>query len=344
MPMNIVFATYHAVMMLKGGPKTQILQSKLALEKLDAKVTLFNMWDELDRGKIDLVHLFGANIGTYHLARELHRSGYPFVVSPIFYTRRGNFLVRTVTSIDQTLQQSLRGAWTDYGIIRSICSWAKLVLPNTTHEAALVHEGFGIPLEKIHVIPNGVEERFYHADPGLFHQTYGLRDFILNVGHIGPERKNVLRLIQALSDIEHPAVILGRIEDSPEAELCKKEAAKNSNILLLDYLPNNTDLLASAYAACDVFALPSLFETPGIAALEAALAGAKIVITKHGGTTDYFEDYASYVEPSSVSEINQGIKKALQEKKNPVLREHIREHYTWEQVALKLKEAYHLDP
>jgi len=43
-------------------------------------------------------------------------------------------------------------------------------------------------------------------------------------------------------------------------------------------------MLASAYAACDVFVLPSMFETPGIAALEAGLAGAKIVITKYGGT------------------------------------------------------------
>ena len=32
-------------------------------------------------------------------------------------------------------------------------------------------------------------------------------------------------------------------------------------------------LLASAYAAARVFALPSWFETPGLAALEAALAG-----------------------------------------------------------------------
>ena len=33
--------------------------------------------------------------------------------------------------------------------------------------------------------------------------------------------------------------------------------------------------LPKVYAACDVFVLPSLFETPGIAALEAALTGAK---------------------------------------------------------------------
>ena len=174
--MNIVFASYHSVMLLKGGPRTQILQSKNALDKLGVNVSLFDMRHELDRSKVDLVHLFGANIGTFHFARELYRSGIPFVVSPIFYTRRSNTIVRTVTAADSALKNILRGAWTDYGMIRSICNWAKLVLPNTTHEAALAREGFGIESEKIIVVPNGVEERFYHADPSLFQNKYGIKN------------------------------------------------------------------------------------------------------------------------------------------------------------------------
>ena len=35
-------------------------------------------------------------------------------------------------------------------------------------------------------------------------------------------------------------------------------------------------LLALAYSACSVFALPSTLETPGLAALEAAAAGAPL--------------------------------------------------------------------
>ena len=41
----------------------------------------------------------------------------------------------------------------------------------------------------------------------------------------------------------------------------------------LGRLDHHDPLLASAYAAARVFALPSWFETPGLAALEAALAG-----------------------------------------------------------------------
>ncbi len=338
--MNITFATYHSVMLLKGGPRTQILQSQIGLEKLGVHVSLFDMWQELDRSKIDLVHLFGANIGTYHFARELHRNNIPFVVSPIFYTRRSNSLVNAVIKADATLTPLLRGAWTDYGMIRSICTWAKLVLPNTTHEAALVHEGFGIAQDKIHVVPNGVEERFYHADPSLFMETYGYKDFILNVGHIGPERKNVRRLIEALKEIDYPAVIIGRIEDSEAARDCLAEAKLNPRLQIIEYLPNHTDLLASAYAACDVFVLPGQFETPGIAALEAALAGAKIVATKYGGTTDYFGNHVEYIEPSSVASIRHGILTSLHKKKNNTLREHILANFTWDKVAEQLKATY----
>ncbi len=327
-------------MLLKGGPRTQVLQSKRALERLDVQVSLYDSWRELSGSDVDLVHLFGANIGTYHLARELHRTGIPFVVSPIFFTRKNTQFVRGVVAVDSFVRTFANGFWSDYGLITDICKWAKLVLPNTTHEAKLVEEGFGIPNEKIIVVPNGVEERFYYATPELFVQKYGIENFILNVGHIGPERKNVFRLIQALETIRHPAVIIGRVEQSEEAERCLSEAKKNSRLTIIEYLPNDSDMLASAYAACDTFVLPGLFETPGIAALEAGLAGAKLVVTKHGGTTDYFRDDAEYIEPASVESIGSGIVKSLGKPKAMQLREHIRKEFVWERVGEKLRNVY----
>jgi glycosyltransferase involved in cell wall biosynthesis len=172
----------------------------------------------------------------------------------------------------------------------------------------------------------------------LFVKAYGFSNFILNVGHIGPGRKNVLRLVRALNLINKPAVIIGRMEAGKELDAIRKEAGKH--ILLLDNIPNDSEMLASAYAACDVFVLPSLFETPGIAALEAALAGAKIVITKYGGTEEYFGDNAEYVEPTSIDLITSGISIALAKPKDNKLREHIKKHYLWEKVGEATMEVY----
>ena len=162
----------------------------------------------------------------------------------------------------------------------------------------------------------------------------------MNVGHIGPARKNILNLIHALKNIDHPAVIIGKITDSPYSKQCIEEAKKSKNILIIPGIDNNSELLASAYAAANVFVLPSLFETPGIAALEAALAGSKIVITPHGGTKDYFTTMAQYVEPYSVDSIREGIITSLNEKKNPELKEHIKKEFLWSRVAEKTLTVY----
>lgn len=338
--MNVCFASYHSVMMLKGGPRTQILQTKRCLEGLGVNVSLFESWQDFNKSKIDLIHLFGANIGTYHLAREIHKLGIPMVVSTIYYSRHSAPVVRTILAADTVARAIVRGSWTDYGIVADICKWSKMVLPNTQKEAKLVQRGLGILSEKITVIPNGVEARFYDADPELFKKTYGKDRFVLNVGHIGPQRKNVFRLIQALENINVPSVIIGRIEDNAYGRLCMEEAKKNPRLLMLDNIPNDSPLLASAYAASEVFALPSQFETPGIAALEAGLAGSKIVITKYGGTEEYFGNNAEYVEPTSWELIHHGITTALNKQRDNDLREHIKREFLWERVAEKTLNAY----
>jgi glycosyltransferase involved in cell wall biosynthesis len=242
--------------------------------------------------------------------------------------------------MNRVARNVVKGLWPDYALTAEICSWAKQVLPNKRDEANLLRDGFGIPEPRISVIPNGVDERFYSADPSLFKKKYGLERFILNVGHIGHGRKNVLNLIHALGTVSHPSVIIGRIIKGEYGDACVREAARYKQIHLIDGLDNSSELLASAYAACDVFVLPSLFETPGIAALEAALAGAKIVITPNGGTKEYFGDMATYVEPDSIDSIREGIVAALKQPKNPALREHIKQHYLWKNVAQQTAEAY----
>src|SRR5205085_2575717 len=66
-------------------------------------------------------------------------------------------------------------------------------------------------------------------------------------------------------------------------------------------------LLASAYAAARVVALPSWFETPGLAALEGALAGRAVVVTPYGCAPEYFGDMAVYVRPGRPTKLAQAL-------------------------------------
>ena len=338
--MKVTVASYQAVSILHGGPNTQIRNTMKYMALHGVEVSFLDPWKPIRREESDIVHLFAANIGTYHLARELHTLGIPLVVSPITYSNHTSTFVRSALFLGKLAGRIGTGLWSDYGVTAQICSWATKVLPNSLAEAALVRKGLGVDQSKIKVIPNGVDERFANGDPSLFKAKYGIDKFILNVGHIGHGRKNVLSLIRALAHIDHPAVIIGRIIDSEYGRACVREAASYRHILLIDGLENSSDMLASAYAACDVFVLPSMFETPGIAALEAGLAGAKIVITPYGGTREYFGGMATYVEPRSVESIREGIVKALNLPGTPTLSDRIRREFLWPRIAESTAQIY----
>ncbi len=337
---RVQVASYQAMSILHGGPNTQLRKTIQYMDQFGIHAEIFNPASAFKKEDCDLFHMFAANIGTYHLANEIHTLGVPLVVSPIFYRLQSPALFRTVLGGTRAVQKFYKPFWTDVALTSDICGWSEKVLPNSRAEGDFVASALGVASSKMSVIPNGVDERFYHADPTLFRRTYGLDKFILNVGHIGHRRKNVLSLIKALGGIDYPAVIIGRVIAGEYGDACVREAAKHKNILLIKGLQSDSEMLASAYAAAHVFALPSFFETPGIAALEAALAGAKIVITPHGGTKEYFGEMATYVDPHSVESIHSGIIKALDSKNDDRLREHIRREFLWQNISEQTAAVY----
>lgn len=337
--MNVLIASLPSISMVQGGPRTQVMETVRHFPA-DIRVEFFDPWKDHDLPSIDLVHLFSAGLPTYEIAIRMSHFGIPLVVSPIFYTSHSPVFIRTVRMIERMTNRLGRGVWTDYGLAGHICRLSKRCLPNSHAEARLVERGLGVPSGKIQCIPNGVDERFSRGDPDVFVKKYGIRDFILSVTHIGSARKNLIALLRAVRSIDRPCVIIGKIHHSAYADRCLKEAADNKNVLIIEGLSNDSDLLASAYAACDSFVLPSFYETPGIAALEAALSGAKIVITPHGGPFEYFGNHAVYVDPHSVKSIRSGILSSLARRKSTDLAEHIRAQFLWPRISKLTVNAY----
>ena len=332
--MKVTLASYHTMMMYHGGPMMHLLQIKKHVKKLGIDIELMDIWKSRDDiFNTDLFHLHASNISLWDLAGYLNAHKTKFVVTPIFFTRRSARTIRNVCKINTIAKKISPAIWSGYSISHDICNWAHHVLPNTTDEAKLISNGLLVPKQNITIIPNGVEKRFADADSGIFYKKYGIKDFILNVGHIGVMRKHTLSLIRALNKIDHPAVIIGRIFPSKESDICMAESKKNKNLTIITGIDHESPMLASAYAASSVFALPAMYETPGIAALEAAIAGAKIVITPHGVTKDYFKDMATYVDPYNISSIRNGIESTLNQNSDDKLKTHIITNFLWEKVA-----------
>jgi glycosyltransferase involved in cell wall biosynthesis len=336
--MRVLFITTPDVCINKGGLYTQIIKTKVWLERMGYEIDLFDVWDPL-KEKYNLVHLFRADVSLYDVARRLKKDrNFNLALSPVFASTHNLPILKT-TAIANKISRRAK-FFTLHHFVAELLRLANVILPNTYREVKLLSRGFGIPKSKFRVIPNGVDERFYFASPELFEKKYGIKDFILYVGHIGYERKNTMRLLKVLRKIDHPTVFIGPVLGGEYGERCMKEIHQNKNIRLIPPLPQDSPLLESAYAACDTFVLPSIYETPGIAALEAGLAGAKICITKYGGTEEYFGKYASYVNPRNKNSIYNGIIKTLEAKKDTDLKEHIRKNFLWEMVAKKTADVY----
>jgi len=339
--MKIYFASYPTLMINRGGPTYKILCLKDELQKLGVDIQLFDMWDyTLSFTNNDLVHIFNANMHTYPMANNLKLYGAKYVINPIFYSNHSAQMLHMYRMLEAPFKLIFKRNYSDYYFTKFICDNAERVLPNTRDEGNLLQHGLNVDERKIKVIHNGVETRFAEAEPKLFEKKYGLKDFILYVGHLGPVRKNGPNIIEAFSRIDHPAVVIADVLHNKEGDLCRQKLSEAKNILHIEWLRHDDPMFASAYAACHTFVLATRYETPGRAALEAGLAGANVVITPYGGTKEYFDSFAEYGEPSSVMSIIKKIELSLNKKKNLDLSNHIKKHFLWDTIAKRTLDMY----
>ena len=341
-PGSILFHAPAQVFQAPGGGENQLVQTGRHLEALDVPVSLFSPWTSR-LADARLLHLFGMSREGLELARVAHAQDIPIALSPISWYHPRSLM--SLAPNHFAAARSLAG-WTLRRLAPRTPSWrrtliqlASAILPNSHAEASQLVSLFGANPRRIHVVPNGVEPRFAHASPDLFHSLHRTDPFILYVGRIEP-RKNVLGLIRSARSAALPLVVIGNAPPGSEPYLAACRAAGLNHVRFIKAIPHDHPLLASAYAASRAFALPSWFETPGLALLEAALAGKPLVATPYGSAPEYFGNLALYARPDHPSEIVRALAQAYESTPDPRLPRHVQSHYLWSQVARKTAEVY----
>lgn len=323
-----------------GGGENQLLRTARRLESRGVPVRLFNPWtDRLDPARARLLHLFGMSTEGLELARIARARGLPVVVSPICWYDRRAIRDAGAPPLRRARDLALFAA-RRFGLGRSfdpraeLCRIADRLLPNSMAEAEQLIAYFGADPDRIKVVPNGVDLRFRDAEPGLFLHATGLplRGFLLFVGRLEP-RKDPLGAIRAARAAGRPLALIG--EGTPDhadyARRCREESGPDTH--WIGPLDHDSPPLASAYAAARALVLPSWFETPGLAALEAALAGCAVVVTERGCAREYFGDRVVYVRPNDPDSLRAGIERAWRDGPDPGLAAHVAWHYPWAEVA-----------
>lgn len=165
---------------------------------------------------------------------------------------------------------------------RQIAAAAHIVTVSASSRTDLI-ERTGVRPERISIVPNGVDQRFFAAQPPDEATRTRLRlpdDYLLTVGAIEP-RKNHLGLLAALDRLAPahrlPLVVAGRAgwDNAPiMAEIHRRE--RDESVIFLPNVPD--DVLPALYAGAAAMVYPALYEGFGIPVIEALATGTPVVV------------------------------------------------------------------
>ncbi len=223
---------------------------------------------------------------------------------------------------------------------------ANEVIVNSNYMKSEVQRLFGLPFEKINVVPNGVNlNKFTGMDRDYsFRRKYAMDNekIILFMGRLVYE-KGVQNLIAAMPKVlasYHDAklVIAGKGGMLDELKAQADYLGISNKVYFAGYM-NGKDV-ERMYKAADISVFPSTYEPFGIVALEGMLAERPIVVSDAGGLGEIVEHRVTgmksyYGNPNSIAD------SILELLFNPELCDNIvknakikvKENYNWQKIA-----------
>ncbi len=156
-----------------------------------------------------------------------------------------------------------------------------------------VHEIYGVPLERIRVIYNGVDTKAYRpaVDPEV-PASYGIapdKPYILFVGRV-TYQKGIFHLLEAVGDLapEVQVVLCAADPDTPQigeamaARVRELNVEAGRRVIWISRFVPQEDLIR-LYSQAAIFVCPSIYEPFGIINLEAMACGTPVVGAAVGG-------------------------------------------------------------
>jgi glycosyltransferase involved in cell wall biosynthesis len=203
------------------------------------------------------------------------------------------------------------------------------------------------PREKIDVVYNAVDlaRAAVEAPPALREELGGGegRPLVLTPARLDAQKGHRV-LFEAIPQVPDAVFLLAG--EGPEREPLEALAAQLGIADRVRFLGRREDV-PQLLAACDVFALPSLYEGSSLAVLEAMAAGIPIVSSAIGGTDELIEDGRSglLVAPGDAGALAAALQRvigdpALRESLAARARERVQDGLTREQMAARVSGVY----
>ena len=151
---------------------------------------------------------------------------------------------------------------------------------------------FGVPNEKIRVVPNAVDARKFTAPRAAKKKRFWWKKIVLYHGRLSVQKgpDYFLRAAKRVAE-SHPDtlfVVSGKGGMLPTLVDLAIDLGIQNRVLFLGYLPEAK--LPAVYAASDVYVLPSVSEPFGITALEAMASGKPVIVSKSSGVGEFVKN------------------------------------------------------
>lgn len=294
-----------------GGKEIQLQQY---IDYLSSKcdISVLNYCEKDDLEGVHILHLFGHSSTFLNIVKHV-KVKYPrlkIVVSPTFYTDK--FFQYKIASIFG-LNLPFSNIFRDLSVMSNLVD---LVMVNSEPEKEQFQSFFTCDENKLVVVFNGIESHFSKYCSGVIDckiKRIIKEDYILSVGFFD-ERKNTNNLIKAFLNSKlsqnSKLVLVGAPRFSTSKHLAEFERIVNHNtdkIFIAGLLDRNSTDLSELYKNCKFHVLVSKLETPGLSNIEALMYGKNILVGMCPPVKSYFDSYAFYCDPNSLTSITQAI-------------------------------------
>lgn len=167
-------------------------------------------------------------------------------------------------------------------------------------------EHYGVPEEKIVVIPNAVDHRIFHPasneeEKRAIRRRLGLPETHFLGLFVGGDwdRKGLTDAIQAVADLPETTLVVVGSGDIARFTAVAAQAGVEDSVIF----SGRSSTPQEYYAAADVFVFPSRYEAFSLVTLEAAASGLPIIALPINGTEELIEEGVNgfFAEPNAAS-------------------------------------------
>ncbi len=292
-------------------------------------------------GKVDVFHahdwlVANAGIGLKHVFRK-----------PLLATIHSTEIGRRDgihTDYERMIHET--EAWLTYEAWRVICC--------SNYMVSHVRWAFGLPEDKLIMVPNGVNVQEYvtnkNADLNKFRRRFALPEekIVLFVGRLVYE-KGIHVLINAvpkvLEKVNAKFVVVGNGYMKEPLSNLIRGLGLTHKVVFTGFVDEET--LRNLQRCADVSVVPSFFEPFGIVALEAMAAKSPLVVSDTGGLSEIVEHDVTGVKvyPNNLDSLAWGMTRVLLDEKyanwlkNNAYKK-TQERYNWDGIGRQTKNVY----